>query len=369
MYLHYYLLSKAILKSKKGGDRVFSIVCLKKHFLVLVLSCLLLIFLPGCATEQEEVTEETVELILGSPFPGGHFIQELMIDPLAEELAEQSNGRIQLTSHPGGAISAGPAVYEDVVGGAMDIGWVMHGYTPGRFPLTQVIEMPFQWTSAEETSKILWQLFEQNASLQEEYEDVKMITMWVHDPGSIYSNEPIRTMEDLSGKRTRFPGPLQEAVLEELGAVPVGMPAPEIYDSVERGVIDCVGIAHSAATSYRLDEICDYVTMANLYVGPFALVMNKDSWAKLSPEDQQLLDSLTGERLAIKGGQLYDEENKKATELMQDVGAEVIELPDAELERWNETVAVVVERWIDDREAQGLPAQELYDQMMEIAGN
>lgn len=309
-----------------------------------------------------------VELIFGHPFPAKHVQHRLLLEPLKKELEEKSKGRIRITIHPGGALGPGPAVYENVVAGATDIGWTLQGYTPGRFPLTQAVEIPFLWEGAEQASRVLWQLYERHPAMQKEYADVKVIAMWTHDLGHIYTTrKPVRTLDDLKGLRIRFPGPMQRNLLKALGAVPVGMPAPEIYDALERGIIDGTAIANSGIKSFRLHQVIKHASQSGLYVAAMGVFMNKRSWEKLSAEDKKLMESLIGERLAVLGGKNYDREDDEALKLMKKAGVNIFKVAPQEMERWRAAAKPVTEEWMMDLERRRLPARDVYNLMLNLA--
>lgn len=310
-----------------------------------------------------------VELIFAHAFPAQHHVSQHLVEPFIKEVEEKTAGRVKFTLHTGGSLVNPPGSYEAVVNGVVDATWALQGYTPGRFPLTEVIEMPFMFTSAEEASTVLWKLYEQSPALQQEYGDVKVITLWAHDTGHIYTKDkPVRSLEDLKGLRIRFPGPMQGRILEAYGAVPVGMPAPDIYDSVDRGVIDGVAIGRSAMKSFRLHEVVKYSAESHFYVAPMALVMNKEAWNRISPQDQQVIDGLIGERLALVAARDFEAENKAALELLKASNVEMYEVPADEIARWRQAAAPVMEQWFQDMEKAGRPGREMYNQMLQLAG-
>lgn len=309
-----------------------------------------------------------VELILGHSFPPIH-IHQHMIEPFAKEVEEKTEGRVKFTLHTGGSLVSPANAYESVVNGVVDATWTLQGYTPGRFPLTEVIEMPYLFTSAEEATKVLWKLYEQNPALQQEYADVKLLALWAHDTGHIYTSEkPVRTMEDLKGLRLRFPGPMQGQILEAYGATPVGMSAPEMYDSIDRGVLDGVAIGQSGVKSFRLEEVVKYMAESHFYVAPMVMAMNWDAWNRISPQDQQIIEGLIGERLSMIAARDYDAENQLALDLLKAANVEIYQIPDDEIARWKEAAAPVIQNWIANTEKAGLPGRALYDQMMQLAG-
>lgn len=310
-----------------------------------------------------------VDLIISHGFPARHVQQRLMLEPFKKDLEEKSKGRIKVAIHPGGALAPAPAHYENVVAGAFDIGWTLQGYTPGRFPLSGIVEMPFLWSSAQEATRVFWQMFEELPPLQHEYRDVKVLATWTHDLGQLYtSSKPVRTLEDVRGLKIRAPGPVQVSMLRALGAVPVTMPAGEIYDALERGVIDGLVTGLSAIKGYRLEQLVKHATLNNSYVAAMIVAMNQQSYKKLSGEDRALLDSLTGKRMAMLGAKNYDDEADDGMDALKKAKANIYQLPPAEMEKWKQATAQVSREWVKEMESKGRPGKQVQDKMLSLMG-
>ncbi|MFW6092149.1 MAG: TRAP transporter substrate-binding protein [Actinomycetota bacterium] len=322
------------------------------------------------AEEEEDAEEdmgEPVTLTLGHPFPAEHLIQVNMIEPWAEEVAEATDGTVTVEIHPGGALAAATDAYDNAASGAIDMGWALHGYTPGRFPLTDVVELPFQFDSAEQATNTLWDLYEEFPELQEEYGDVHVLALWTHDTGNFYTADQPVTEPDLSGLTLRAPGPIQTDVIEGMGGNAVGMPAPEIYDSLERGVIDGLVTADTAIESFTLHEVVGHATLMNFYVAGQFLVMNQDTWDSLSPAQQEAITAVSGREMSLVGATTYDEiHNEIIPRYESEWGIEVVEVED--LGPWEEAVQPAIDNWISAQEESGMPGQELYDRVQEIVG-
>jgi TRAP-type transport system periplasmic protein len=314
-------------------------------------------------------TSEGIDLIISHPFPARHVQHRLMLEPFKKELEEKSKGRIKVTIHPGGALAPAPAHYENIVAGAFDIGWTLQGYTPGRFPLSAIVEMPFLWSSAQEATRVFWQLFEELPALQNEYRDVKVLTTWTHDLGQLYTtSKPVRTLEDLRGLKIRAPGPVQTSMLRALGAVPLNMPASEIYDALERGVVDGLVIGLSAIKGFRLEQLVKHATLAKFYVATMIVAMNQQSYKKLSGEDRALIDSLTGRRMAMLGAKNYDDEAEDGLDALKKVKASIYQLTPAETEKWKQATGQMSKEWIKEMESKRLPGKQVYDKMLSLIG-
>lgn len=313
---------------------------------------------------------DPVTLTFGHPFPPTDPIQVNIWEPWVEQVREATDGTVDIEIHAGGALAPGPQVYENTVAGAQDIGWTLPGYTPGRFPITQIIEAPFAFGDAVEGTEVAWELWETFPEFQEEYGDVHVLAIWAMDTGDFFTREdPVETLEDVEGLTIRSPAPLQGEALEAMGASAVGMPAPEIYDSVERGVIDGYFLANSATRVFDLGPTTAYRTACNCYTGAFVLAMNQGRWDQLSAAQQEAIESLTGKDLAL---QVAAEHQAAADEVEAEYwpehDVETIELSDEEFDRWREAVQPVFDGWIEEREAEGVPGQEMADMLFDLTG-
>lgn len=319
---------------------------------------------------DEPVPGPSVTMTLSHGFPAEHPVHVGMIEPFVERVGERTDGNVDIEIHPGGALSPAPATYENVVAGAVDLGWSLQGYTPGRFPLIQIVEMPFVFESASQATEALWFIYEQVPEFQEEYSDVKVLALWTHDIGDLWTRDtPVETIDDVEGLTLRAPGPVQNALIESLGGSPVNMPAPEIFDSVERGVIDGVVIANSGLASFNLFEVLGHGVRCNCYVAPMFLAMDLAAWEQLSPEQQAAIDEIAGKELSMSAATAYDAAYDRVDQRLAESDIEIVDLTEEELDRWREAADGVVEQWIADREAEGLPGQQMYDLLREFLEN
>lgn len=321
--------------------------------------------------EEEEPPAEDmgdpVTLNLAHPFPAQHHIQVNMIEPWIEEVSAATDGTVTIEIHPAGALTAPGDAYENAAAGAVDISFALQGYTPGRFPLTDVVELPFSFESAGQATDALWDLYEEFPEFQDEYGDVKVLALWTHDVGNLYTVGHEVTEPDLSGLTLRAPSPTLTAVIEAMGGAGVGMPAPELYDSLERGVIDGLMIGDTGVNSFTLYEVVDHVTVGNFFVGAEFIVMNQGAWDSLSPAQQDAIEGLIGREWSHVGAGSYDTGNQEDVDF-EEWGFTVTDVRD-NIEPWREAVQPVIDDWIAAREADGVPGQAIYDRLGEIVGN
>jgi len=309
---------------------------------------------------------DPVTLTLGHPFPAVHPIQVNALEPYAAAVNEATNGTITLEFQPGGALAAPPATFENTVAGGQDMGWALQGYHAGVFPVTEIVEQPFQFSSAVQATQTLWDLYDEFPALQDEYADVQLLGLWTHDVGDLWTKSvQVETVEDMQGLTMRFPTGIMGQVMEAMGASSVGLPAPEIFDSLNTGVIDGLSIAVSGLESFGLYPELAYGTKCDCYVAAQYLVVNLDSWNALTPDAQQVMIDL-GREHSLLAAEVYDQAYVAISQKAVEEGIEIYELPEDELARWHEIGQQVTDEWIAAREAEGVPAQDMYDRMQEI---
>jgi TRAP-type C4-dicarboxylate transport system substrate-binding protein len=313
---------------------------------------------------------ERVTLTFGHPYPPTDPIQTQVWEPWVKEVSERTGGTVTIEIYPGGALAPAPSIYEIVASGAQDLGWTMPGYTPGRFPITQIIEAPFMFENARQATEATAKLWDEFEAFRAEYKDVHTLAVWAMDTGDLFTRQkPVRTLKDIAGLTIRAPSPLQSQALEAMGARPVSLPGPEIFDAIERGVIDGYKLANSATQVFDLGKTSRYRTVCHCYTGAFVLVMNPRAWDKLSEKQKAVLTELSGTGLALK---LADEHQAQADRVAKEYwpasGMETIDLSAEEFARWRTAVQPVFDRWIQERETAGAPGRQMAERMQQLAG-
>jgi TRAP-type C4-dicarboxylate transport system substrate-binding protein len=346
----------------------------KFYCLLLVIFLITGLTIFGCG-KSEQTGEaggkgEVLSLTFATAFPITHDQQRGVLDPWIKEIEEKSQGRIKIEVHPSGSLSEAGAIVDDVASGAVDLGWTMQGYTPGRFPLTSLVEFPAHYDSAEEVTRVLMTLLEKNEAFQEEYKNYKVLAIFGCPPGNAYTvNKPVRNYQDLKGLHLRTSSSTQDKVLTALGGNSANMPFTEVYDAVDRGVIDGFLSDHTVFATYDLADIVKYATDGmNFYVTPHVVYMSLRTWNKLSPEDQKIFEeSSIGMEMAVKAARIYDQELISAgLQKMKEAGIEIYQWTDADKQAFYDITYPILDKYIAEFEAKGLPAQKVYDEMLRI---
>lgn len=317
----------------------------------------------ACGGESDPVT-----LRLGYPFPADHPLRVQVLEPWAEDVRAATDGSVTIEFHAEQALSPAAETYANVVAGGQDIGWAVQGYSPGRFPATDVIEMPFVFASGVKGTKVLHALYDEFEALRDEYADVKLLGLWTTTPGDLWLAEgTASTPADVAGLTLRSPSPVQGAVIAALGATPVNMPAPDLRGALEAGEIDGVLTVATALEAHGLLDVLESGTVCKCYVVAASLVMNLDTWDSLSEEQQAAIDEMSGEKLSQAAARYYDEGSAAAAEVNAAAGIINVQLDDAQLDQWREATSSVVDDWINDNSG-AFDSGAIYQRMLELAG-
>lgn len=283
--------------------------------------------------------------------------------PWAERLEQQSGGRIAVQIYP--AMQLGgrpPQLYDQARDGVADVVWTLPSYTPGRFPVSEVFELPFVPGTAEATSQAVQEFADKH--LRGEFGDVHPLLFHVHAPGPIHTRgRGIATVEDIRGLKLRSPTRGMTAMLEAVGAVSVGMPAPGVPEALSRGVIDGMAFPYEVVLPLRAHEMVDHhAEIPDLYTSVFLLAMNKARYEGLPSDLRKVIDDNSGMALAKEVGRLWDEAEEPGRRAAIDRGNQVARLEGAELERFREAAQPVVRGWIAQMGEAGIDGAALLEE-------
>jgi TRAP-type C4-dicarboxylate transport system substrate-binding protein len=284
--------------------------------------------------------------------------------PWAKMIEEKSGGRLKVTIYPGSTLGKAADHYDMVKDGIADLGFIAPGYTPGRFPLISVTELPLLFKSAAGGSRAVWALFDQY--FKAEFKDVKILWMWVHPPGHFHlARKPVRVLEDLAGLKIRAATPMLTNMVKALGAVPVSIPAPDTYTALERGTVDGTIFPWEAIASFKIAEVLRHHAVVSLYVAPFATLMNQKKYDSLPPDLRKVIDDLSGAWGAEFNGKAWDQNESDGIAAAKKAQATIYNVPQEERRRWAARLKPVEDEWVKSMEAKALPGRQLLNDLRE----
>ena len=286
----------------------------------------------------------------------------------SEQLEKGSGGRLVVKRFPSAQMGPTPGHYDFARTGQADVSWFLHGGTPGRFPLTEIINLPFMAGSAEIGTKVLNDSQLRAKYLDAEHKGIKVLMLFTHQPGGPHTTKKaIRKLDDFKGMRIRFASPTVRDLVQALGATPVGVPPTEISEQMQKGTIDGAFMDYGGVgIAFKLGGIVKYSTELYAYVTSFGLGMNEDFWAKLPPDLKKLVaDSVTGKEKEV--GQAWDSLDVPGKKAVMDGGGEAIRFSAAETAKVRKIGAEVSEAKIKEYEGKGLPGRAIYNEMRALA--
>ena len=280
--------------------------------------------------------------------------------PWAKKVEDDSKGRIKIELYP--AMQLGgtpPQLFDQAKDGVVDIIWTVLGYTPGRFPKSEVFELPFIMGNAEQTSRAFQRFVEANA--MDEFADVKLIAVHTHGPGMFHTKNPVTKIEDLKGMKIRGGSRIVNDFLTALGAEPIGMPVPAVTEALSKGVLDGTTIPWEVTVALKVSELVHnhtgFAGAHGLYTLTFGLVMNKDAYNKLPDDLKAVIDANSGIEVAAMLGRVMDDGDVPGKQIAMDLKNNIIMLDGEELARFQAVGKDITDKWI----AATPNGQALYD--------
>lgn len=292
--------------------------------------------------------------------PPTHFVVDQVYKPFSDAVSSATGGEVTVTLYMGGELGAGPAEqYTRTVEGVTDIAFGLPGYTASDFPKTLLTELPGVISAETGTARIMNNV----ELLSDEYRRVVLLGLWNNAPNLLFmADKPVRSLDDVKGLKIRVPSRNAGLVVEAWGATPVSMPAPEIYNAMQTGVIDGAMIDATTLGAFKLAEVTNFITTGmETTISDFFLIMNRDSFDGLSPEQQTAVQD-AGRQAAIDGNAAWLAVADQAlSSFAGTAGKEVITLDAAATEAFNAASATATNAVIAEADASGLNATAFVD--------
>ncbi len=307
-------------------------------------------------------------LLISSWAPPTHAMNSVMWPNVVEMIEEATDGRV--TAEVKFGLAPPPAQLDLVQDGGADLSIIFHGYQPGRFVTTKLIELPGYVGSSEAASVAYWQAFERYLHEAEEHRGVKVLALMTHGPAQLHTNATVTSLDAIEGLKVRVPGGVGSEIGTALGATGIQIPAPKVYETLASNAADGVVMPVSSRTGFKLTEVARnmYDMPGGLYRGSFAIVMNEDSFADL-PEDLRnvLEQEIFGEPLSRMGGRMWEDYDVEALEVTKATAGNTITAASAaDVATFSEISAKVRDGVIEEIAATGIDAQAAYDLIREV---
>lgn len=299
------------------------------------------------------------ELVLGHFMGTNHPMHREVFLPLADTLVRLSGGRLTLRIVPD--LTNSTAQYSRAVSGEVDLAFGLPGYTAGRFPRTQLIELPGIVPDSQEATRVLGRSLD--LALKSEFSDTVALSLWVNEAAIVLGRDrTIRTLEDFAGLRIRVADAQAARILVMMGAVPVVLPADKILSAFESREIDAALIGASGVLPFRLHTVAKNCTVGfpSLFTG-FFLVMNRERWLGLDDASKSWLTQATGPGLGALATGAYERSAEKGMAALAAAGVPIVELSAAESARMNALTGVAQDEVVRSLAASGIDGRPVLD--------
>lgn len=296
-----------------------------------------------------------VTLTASSWLAPAHLLSRAQAD-WCTEVSKATQNRIKCNILPK-PVAPAPATLDAVRDGLADLSFSVQGYTPGRYTITKIAEMPFLGDSAVATSVAYQRIHDKHLAKLDEHKGLKVLAVFTHGPGIIFNNKkPVRTLADLDGIKFRVGGGIVNDVGKALGVNMTLKPAPQSYELMSSGVVDGVWFPDESVTSFRLEKLVKYRTAVpgGLYNTSFVFAMNPATWNKIPKADQAIIEKFSGEWAARHFGTYWDEEDKASRAAQQAGGIQFVDADAKFIADFKARTAPVEAAWVKDAEAKGL---------------
>lgn len=270
----------------------------------------------------------------------------------AADVEKATGGRVKFQSlpkHP----SAPPGTFDAVRDGLMDMSYVTASYTPARHILPLMAELPGAGRTAEINSvafsRIHWKHFHKVG----EYNGVKLLAVWTHGPGQMFTKKPIKSLDEFKNQKIRTGGGVAEKVANALGASAFVKPAPESYELLNSGVADGVFFPFESIVSFKLDKVIGQATVfpGGLYSSAFGFFMNQGKWDKLGKQDQAIIEKMAGEAAARSNGKSWDTADQVGLAALKAAGANIVTADAGMMAEAQKRSGPIIEDWIKQASA------------------
>jgi TRAP-type C4-dicarboxylate transport system substrate-binding protein len=309
---------------------------------------------------------ETYTLKVTTFLPPNYFFLTKVVGAWGQELEQKSGGRLKLEIYPASQMGPPPRQFDLARTGVADIAIFAHGLTPGRFPLTEIMQLPFMTPGGAVSAQTLMDLAPEY--LAQEHPGTRILWMWTAQPSHVFTRStPILKVADFKGLRIRHPSQVTDEILTALGATTVNVQPPDIAEALDKGTIDGTNFPYDGVATFRLGNSLKYVLEIGMSAQTWAGVLNENTYNNLPPDLRKLIDDTTGRSRAKQIGEAGAENELQARKYAIDSGIKVTTLSPDELAKAKQLTAPVTERYLASLEARGLPARAVYRRMQELA--
>lgn len=291
-----------------------------------------------------------------------HLMATAFFPWMNDQLQDCSGGSLKIKVENG--LAPPPAQYDTIRDGVADIGWIVHGYTPGKFVTTKLAELPGIPGTAEDISAAFQMTHEKYLAAAKEAKGVQVLANFVHGPGMLNTVEPVDSYASIKGMKLRVGGGVANLVGKALGVAGVNVPAPAVYETIASGVADGVFFPAESLFAFKTAELTkySYKNPDGMYTTSFGLILNNDTYEGLSDAHRACIDGMRGVELARQIGKFWDEADVFGIKQAEaEFGLKVIEVSAEDRAYFKEATAGITADVLEEVAGRGVDGQVALD--------
>jgi TRAP-type C4-dicarboxylate transport system substrate-binding protein len=300
---------------------------------------------------------------VGNWLPMHHLIVRGIIEPWARAIEKETNGELKFEIMAS-SLGPPPQYFDLVVDGAVDVGYGVSGHNPGRFPMTQVMDLPFMSPDPWSGAAASWLTYQRYGARYNEHKGVKVVGLWVHTEPYLWMRaEPVTSVAELQGKKVRVGGNVTGRIFSMLGATPVQVPPTEAQQAMARGVADGIAFPAESVPFFKIDPVIKGATRfpGGLYTDTFWLAFNQSTWDSLTDAQRAAIEKHSGLGVALRAGWAWSNDDEVGLKALAARNVPIHTMAGEELAKVKELLKPLEQEWLAEAQKRGLPGQEIID--------
>lgn len=280
------------------------------------------------------------------------------LQPWVKKVEEATKGQVAIDVFYSQTLVKGVDTWNALKSGVADMGWCIQGYWTDMTPLAEAVILPsIPFKTGEKGSEVLWKLYEKFPDIQKQFKDVHPVLFWTSHPYFLLTTKKqVKTVEDMKGLKIRVTGGPQFEQMKALGAVPVLIPMPDVYQALEKGVVDGMAAPWEAILSFRFYEVAKFYSMVPLCAVYHSISMSNRKWSSLPKDIQTQITSVGGlDGAKFWGRNFFDRADGAVAEQVKKGNYQMTTYtpPAEELQKWTRVAEPLWKDWVKKMEGKG----------------
>ncbi|MEM8665359.1 MAG: TRAP transporter substrate-binding protein [Pseudomonadota bacterium] len=311
------------------------------------------------AAAPQALAEKTIRV--GNWLPMHHLIVKGILEPWAAAIEAETNGELKLEIMTS-SLGPPPAYFDMVLDGTIDAGWGVSGHNPGRFTMTQVMDLPFSSPDPWAGSAAAWQTYQKYGAQYGEHDGAHVVGLFVHSIPYLHTRgEPITSLDGLEGMKVRVGGNVTGRIISALGGTPVQLPPTEAQTAMSRGVADAITFPMESINFFSITPVIQGTVEipGGLYTDTFWIAFNQGVWDSLTDEERAAIEKHSGMAIAMLAGWAWTNGDTVGRAALEEAGVTFTSLDDASVSAAKDALADIETEWLAEAESRGLPGEEI----------